>query len=705
MQGHIIMESKFIPAEVEKALYEFWEQQGLFKAEVDKKKKPFSIILPPPNANGHLHMGHAMFAYEDILIRYHKLIGDSSYWQLGLDHAGFETQYVFEKHLRKEGKSRFDFDRETLYQNIWDFVMSSKHIIKGQMRRLGFSLDWSREKFTMDTDVVAIVHETFKKLFDAGLIYRAERLVNYCTRDGTSFSDLEIESKEMEGTFYYVKFPLEDGRFITIATTRPETMLGDVAVMVHPEDKRYKHLIGKNVILPISNRKVPIIADTYVDKKFGTGAVKVTPVHDPNDFEIAKKHNLYYPAVIGFNGRMQNAGDLNGLNVKAAREEVVKRLKEAGLLEKEKPHKMVVKTCYRCGNVLEPLPLEQWYIKVKPLTSKAIEAVKTGEIKIVPKRFERILIAILENFIDWNISRQIVWGIRIPAYKCKSQNKWFVSTCTPPGCTICGGDDFEQDPDTLDTWFSSSQWPFVTLKTQGEEFYKYFYPTSVMETGHDILRAWVARMIMMGYFATDKKPFDTVFLHGMVRDGKGMKMSKSKGNVIDPLSLADKYGADALRAALIFGTKEGGDVVMSEQKVVGMRNFANKVWNIGRFIYMNKDVTSEINIELTSEKKKELAALKKEFDALSKKYIKKMNALQISMAFDETYHFLWHRFADNYIETFKEELHSGNREVYDGLKEVYEGALKQMHPFMPFVTEAIWQVFNGKESSIMREHL
>ncbi|MDO8610031.1 MAG: valine--tRNA ligase, partial [bacterium] len=646
------MDSKYQPQIIEKSLYEFWESNGYFKAKVNKEKKPFSIILPPPNANGSLHLGHAMFVYEDLMIRYHKMIGDETFWVLGLDHAGFETQYVYEKHLRKEGKSRFDFDRETLFKMIWDFVMENKGNIKNQMRRLGFALDWSKEKFTMDPEIVKIVYNTFKQLHDAGLLYRAERLVNYCTRDGTSFSDLEVINQDTEGILYFVKYPLINGGFITVATTRPETMFGDVAVMVHPEDKRYKKLIGQKVRLPLTDKIISIIADEYVEKNFGTGVVKVTPLHDQNDFEVGKRHNLPGISVIGFDGKMKNTRIVDGMKVKIAREEIIKKLQELQLLEKTKPHKMVVKTCYRCGNILEPLPLEQWYVKIRPLADKAKDLVKNKQVGLFPKRFVKRLNMILDDFIDWNISRQIVWGIRIPAYKCKlminvkcqMSKGWFVNIDNPKECPHCKSTEFVQDPDTLDTWFSSAQWPFVTLMTEGKEFFEYFYPTTVMETGHDILRAWVARMMMIGNFVTKKEPFKQVFLHGMVRDAKGQKMSKSKGNVIDPIIMVDKYGADALRGALIFGTKEGGDVVLSEQKIIGMRNFSNKIWNMARFLEINQisnnQITNPKQITISNENQKSIDEieklvkdLQKEFKEEKKNYMKQMKAYKFSMTF------------------------------------------------------------------------
>jgi valyl-tRNA synthetase len=580
--------------------------------------------------------------------------------------------------------------------------MQNKGTIKDQMRQLGFALDWSKEKFTMDEDIVQTVYTTFEHLFHEGLVYRDFKLVNYCTSCGTSFSDLEVNDKETEGLLYHIKFPIKGGGEVVIATTRPETFVGDVAVMVHPKDKRYKDVIGKTVLLPLTNREIPIIADEYVDMKFGTGAVKVTPYHDFNDFEIAKKHKLEYPPVIGFDGKMQNTGlsDLDGLYVTKARKYLVEKLTEEGYLVKTEPHKMVLKVCYRCGTTLQPLPKEQWFINVKPLSKKAVELVEKDKIKVFPKRFKKQLESILENFIDWNISRQIVWGIRIPAYQCTKNGDWFVSKSKPTDCHICHSCKFVQDEDTFDTWFSSAQWPFATLQSVGKEYFDYFYPTSVMETGYDILRAWVARMIMIGYFETKKVPFENVFLHGMVRDKHGMKMSKSKGNVIDPLLMVDKYGADALRAALVFGTKEGGDVVLSEDKIIGMRNFGNKIWNIGRFIEMNLK-ESESKQKLSSQATKELKELEKEFAILSKNYHKHFEKHEFAKAFDETYEFIWHRFADYYIEQLKEEMKNGSMELSDKLKEVYLGSLRMLHPYMPFVTEAVWQSFFGEKESIM----
>ena len=698
----IIMDSKYQPQLVEEKIYQEWEEKGYFKASVNKNKKPFSIILPPPNANGSLHLGHAMFTYEDIMIRFNKMMGKETLWLLGLDHAGTETQFVFEKYLKKQGKSRYDYKRDELYKMIWDYVAENKNHIKGQLKRLGFALDWSREKFTMDPNIVKIVYKTFKDLFDQGLVYRANKLINYCTNCGTSFSDLEVVYVERTDPLYYMKY----GPF-TLATVRPETKFGDTAVAVHPDDKRYKKWIGQEIEVEglIGKFKVKVVADRAVDPKFGTGAVKVTPAHDFTDYEIAKRNNLPMKQVIGFDGKLNHlTGKYQGLRIFSARQQVVADLQSKGLMVKIKEdyvHR--VGTCYKCGKVLEPLPKEQWFIKVKPLADQAKKLIEKKETVILPRKFKKQLVVILDNFIDWNISRQVVWGIRIPAYRCKTKNDWFISTNKPAKCQICGECQFEQDEDTFDTWFSSAQWPFATLMTEGQEAVDYFYPTSVMETGYDILRAWVARMMMVGYFYTKKTPFKTIFLHGMVRDSKGQKMSKSKGNVIDPILMINKYGADALRSALIFGTKEGGDVSLSEEKVIGMRNFVNKIWNIGRFIEINRQApNSKFQETNKSKNSKVLENLKKEFVKEKKQYLKHMNNYQFSKALGLVYEFIWHRFADFYIEQLKDEIINGNIEALGELKKVYLENLKMLHPFIPFVTEAVWKVFS-KESILLNK--
>jgi len=703
------MDSNYRPQLVEEKIYREWEEKGYFSANINKKKKPFSIVLPPPNANADLHLGHAMYVVEDIMIRYHKLLGDETLWLPGADHAGFETQFVFEKHLKKEGKTRFDFDRNTLFKMIWDFVEKNRGNMESQLRRLGFALDWKKKKFTMDKEIVKIVYKTFKKLHDQDLVYREKRLVNYCTFCGTSFSDLEVVHKEKITSLFYIKYLIPDGRFIEVATTRPETLLGDTAVAVNPKDKRYKDLIGKTIIVPIINKEVPIVADESVDPKFGTGAVKVTPAHDFTDFETGQRHKLELKQIIGFDGKLNElTGSYQGLYVNEARKKITEDLKTKNLLIKIKEdYKHQVRTCYKCGRILEPLPKEQWFIKIKPLAYKAKKLVEKDEIKIVPKKFKKVLVWWLDNFRDWNISRQIVWGIRIPAYRCMTKKEWFILVEKPAKCQVCGNCEFKQDTDTFDTWFSSGQWPFATLQALDKEIYDYFYPTTVMETGYDILPWWVTRMILLGCFATGERPFDNIFLHGLIRDKEGKKMSKSKDNVINPMEMIDKYGADALRSALIFGAKEGNDLSFSEEKVIGMRNFINKIWNIGRFIEMNRSPKSEIPNpkQIINSKSKILNELEKEYKKEKKQYLKYMNSYQFSKALGLVYEFIWHRFADYYVEQLKDTVINGNIEALRELKEVYLENLKMLHPFIPFVTETVWKVFNKENSSILLERL
>ena len=585
------MDKVYNHKDTEEKIYKSWEEKGYFKPEINPNGKPYCIMLPLPNANGALHLGHGMFTVEDILIRYHRMMGDSTLWFPGTDHAGIETQFVFEKVLRAEGKSRFDFDQETLYKMIWDYVEKNRGSIEKQLRRLGLSLDWTREKYPLNPEIVELVYKTFKKMFDDGYAYRGYRLVNCCTFDGTSFSDLEVLSEEKEGNLYFIKYPLVGGGFITVATTRPETMFGDTAVMVNPKDKRYQHLVGKKVKLPLTDKEIEIITDEAVDMKFGTGAVKVTPAHDFNDFEVGKRHNLPTVQVIGFDGKLQNTKVVDGLFVKQARVKTIELLKEKGLLEKIEPHKLVVKVCYKCKNPIEPLPLEQWFVKVEELKKKAIKVVKNGEIKIFPKSFEKIYFQWMENLQDWNISRQIVWGIRIPAWKNKKTGEWTVTEGDAPG-----GEEWEQDKDTFDTWFSSGQWPFVTLQTSKAGDFEKFYPTTVLETAADILKAWVSRMIMLGIYMTGEIPFKDVLLHGMVTDPYGKKMSKSKGNVVNPLELIDQYGADAVRFALIYGNATGNDQALSYPKLEAARKFMNKLWNMARFIEMNRTQNLKLKI-------------------------------------------------------------------------------------------------------------
>ena len=712
------MDKVYDHTKVEDALYKEWEEKGYFKPEVNPDGEPYSIILPPPNANAPLHFGHAMYVIEDILIRYHRMKGFKTLWEPGADHAGFETQFVFEKKLALDRKSRFDFDRDTLYKMILEFVQGNRPIMEGQLRKLGFSLDWSRKKLTIDPEIVAIVYKNFKKLYDEGLAYRAERLVNYCTFDGTSFSDLEVVHEDRASALFYIKYgPL------VLATTRPETKFGDTAVAVNPKDERYKQYVGQELEIEtvLGKSKIKVVADDMVDMEFGTGVVKITPAHDFNDFEVAKRHNLPLKQVIGFDGKMMEAaGEFAGLYVKQARRAIVEKMQEKGLIEKiDENYNNRVGLCYKCKNVLEPLPLEQWFIKMEPLAKPAIEAIKNGDTKIYPSSFDKLYFQFLENIRDWNISRQVVWGIRIPAYKCTSQkqearskNQWFVCVEKPEKCQICGECNFEQDSDTFDTWFSSSQWPFATLMTtrsansgQAGDF-ETFYPTTVMETGYDILRWWVARMMMMGLFATGKVPFKNVVLHGLVNDPLGKKMSKSKGNVVNPLELVDQYGADAVRFALVYGTALGNDQVLSYPKLESARRFTNKLWNIARFVEMKREA---LNPE-SQIRKIELKDLNKfAMNETDKQWVEKVSVLvsevsknlenyQFNHVSEKLYEFIWHQFADIYIEDVKNRIDDNSFVILNSLFSILNSLL---HPIMPFVTDEIYKKLTESKKSLM----
>ena len=695
------MDKVYDNKKTEAKIYKEWEEKGLFKPEINPKGKPYTIILPPPNANGALHFGHAMFTVEDILIRYHRMRGHAALWLPGTDHAGIETQFVFEKKLQENGKSRFDYDQETLYQMIWDYVETNKGGIEDQLRKLGFSLDWSRRKYTLDKDIVKLVYKTFKKMFDDGLIYRGQRLVNYCTFDGTSFSDLEITYEERNSPLYYIKYgPL------VLATTRPETKFGDTAVAVNPKDIRYQQYIGQEIEIEtvLGRARIKVIGDESVDPEFGTGAVKITPAHDFNDFEVGKRHNLEMKQVIGFDGKMNGlAGKYQGMYIKQARKEVVQDMQKKGLID-HIDHEYVhrIGLCYKCKNVLEPLPMEQWFIKVKPLAEKAIKVVKKGKIKIYPKSFEAWYFNWLENLRDWNISRQIVWGIRIPAWKNKNTGEWKVTDGEAPP-----GNDWEQDKDTFDTWFSSGQWPYLTLQTTRSGDFKEFYPTDVMETAYDILRAWVSRMVMLGLYLTDEVPFKNVLFHGLVNDPYGKKMSKSKGNVINPLELIDQYGADAVRFALIYGNATGNDQSLSYSKLDAARKFTNKLWNMARFINMKREIRNskfEIRNNLTRKQLEDLAVHKNDkemierTEKLAQEITRLLDKYDFNHAAQNLYDFIWHEFADKYIEDVKGRIDENS---YFILNTLFLILLKLLHPFMPFVTEDIYKTLWGKEDYLM----
>lgn len=574
------MDPVFDHKKYETDIYKLWEESHAF--EPHGNGNPYCIIMPPPNANDPLHYGHARFvAIEDALTRYHRMKGDATLWLPGSDHAGIETQYVFEKKLAKEGKSRFDYDHETLYKMIWEYVQKNTGVMESQLRKLGASCDWTRFKFTLDSKIVKLVYKTFKKLYDDGLVYRGKRIVNYCPRCGTNYSQLEIDPVEKKDNLYFL-----DYGSVTIATTRPETIFADVAVAVNPKDKRYKHLVGKTAKIPIINREIPVIADNRVDISFGTGALKITPSHDANDFEIGVKNKLPLLSVIDERGRMIATPEKYiGMKAETAREIVVKDLTELGLVKKVKGITHFVATCYRDHGIIEPRVSEQWFLKIKPLAKSALTSINSGEVKFVAKKYEKISRHWLNIFYDWNISRQIVWGIRIPAFRCKKCLEWTVTDgATPNECPSCKSHDLKQDEDTFDTWFSSGQWPYVTLKTTQKGDFDKFYPTSVMETAYDILPIWVLRMIMFGLYDNKKVPFKDVLIHGLVRDKQGQKISKSKGNVIDPIEMAEKYGADALRMGIIWGALTENDVSLSEENINAQRKFANKIWNAARFV-------------------------------------------------------------------------------------------------------------------------
>jgi valyl-tRNA synthetase len=650
-------------------IYDQWEKSGAFQPR--GKGKPYCIIMPPPNANDPLHVGHAMFVtLEDIFIRFYRMRGQKTLWLPGTDHAGIETQFVFEKKLAKEGKSRFDFNRQTLYQMIWDYVQKNSLVAIEQMKRLGASADWSRTKFTLDKDVVNFVWDTFIKLYRDGLVYRDLKLVNYCTRCGTAFSNLEINHVTKTEPLYYLKY----GPFI-LATVRPETKFGDTAVAVNPKDKRYQKWVGRKIQIDgLTGRfSLKVIADDYVDPEFGTGVVKITPAHDPNDYEVWRRHKNEIPGpvqVIDFNGRLNYlTGKYAGLKVAAARKLIVDDLKKMGLLAKiDNQYTHSVGTCYRCGQTIEPLPLKQFFIKVRPLTKLVLAALKRKEVKIYGHGHDKILIHWLKTLNDWNISRQIVWGIQLPVWYKKGSEKFIVSKTSP-------GKDYYQDSDTFDTWFSSAQWPVVTLKTGKPKDFAAFYPTSLMETGYDILPFWVMRMLMIGLYLTGKVPFTQVYLHGLVRDAAGQKMSKSRGNVLNPLDVVAQYGADALRMALVMSTTAGRDNAVGEEKIRGMRNLTNKIWNAARFVLL-----------LPPQRGTEDKKFQKSLVQIIKVVTQQLEDLKPGLAAETIYQNFWHWFCDQQIEAAKAGKIS--RLV---LLNGFRIFLKLLHPFVPFVTEAVWQ--------------
>ena len=695
------------PHEVEDRIYQFWVENGYFHAEPDPKKKPYTIVIPPPNITGQLHMGHALDeTLQDILIRWRRMQGYSALWLPGTDHASIATEAKIVEAMKAEGLTKEDLGREGFLKRAWEWKEKYGGTIVSQLKKLGSSCDWDRERFTLDEGCSKAVREVFVRLYEKGLIYRGERIINWCPHCKTSISDAEVEYAEKDGNFWHLRYPLTDGSgYIQLATTRPETMLGDTAVAVHPDDERYKDMIGKTVTLPLVGREIPIVADTYVDMEFGTGVVKITPAHDPNDFEVGQRHNLPIINVMDESGVInENGGEYCGLDRMDARKKIVKALEEQGYLVKIEPHKHNVGTCYRCGTVVEPRVSMQWFVKMEPLAKPAIDAVRNGDTKFVPERFDKIYFNWMENIRDWCISRQLWWGHRIPAWYCDC-GETVVSRETPTACPHCGGAHLYQDEDTLDTWFSSALWPFSTLGwPDNTEDLKYFYPTSTLVTGYDIIFFWVARMIFSGIEHMGETPFKTVFIHGIVRDEQGRKMSKSLGNGIDPLKVIDEYGADALRFMLATGNSPGNDMRYSVEKVASSRNFANKIWNAARFILMNlegHDVKGILPETLTTEDKWIISG----FNRVAKEITENLEKFELGIAVQKIYDYLWDDFCDWYIEIAKIRMNGDDPVTAQNAREilvwVMTGTLKLLHPFMPFITEEIWQTLPHEGEALM----
>lgn len=685
------------PKEVEDRIYDFWMKGKYFHAEVDPKKKPYTIVIPPPNITGQLHLGHAMDeTLQDTLIRWRRMQGYSALWLPGTDHASIATEAKIVEAMRKEGITKEEIGREKFLERAWAWKDQYGGRIVEQLKKLGSSCDWDRLRFTMDEGCNKAVNHVFKKLYDKGLIYRGERIINWCPHCKTSISDAEVVFEEKEGSFWHLRYPLSDGSgYIELATTRPETMLGDTAVAVHPDDERYKALVGKTVILPLVNKEIPIIADSYVEQDFGTGVVKITPAHDPNDFEVGLRHNLPVINVMDDGGVInENGGKYAGMPALEARKQIVKDLDEAGFLIKIEPIKHNVGTCYRCGTVVEPRVSTQWFVKMEPLAKPAIDAVKDGDIRFIPERMDKVYYNWMENIKDWCISRQLWWGHQIPAWYCEC-GETIVSEAVPTVCPKCGGTHLTRDPDTLDTWFSSALWPFSTLGwPDNTEELKYFYPTNTLVTGYDIIFFWVARMIFSGLEHMGEVPFNTVFFHGLIRDAQGRKMSKSLGNGVDPLDVISVYGADALRFTLVTGNSPGNDLRFSEEKVSASRNFANKIWNAARFILMNikgKDIDCALPKKLyTSDK-----WILNRFNNVTAAVTENLEKFELGMAVSKLYDFIWDDFCDWYIELAKIRMNGADEESADSARRVLvwtmSNTLKLLHPFMPYITEEIWQ--------------
>ena len=691
------MAKAYNPKEVEDKIYDFWQEGNYFHAEVDKDKKPYTIVMPPPNITGQLHMGHALDnTLQDILIRWRRMQGYSALWLPGTDHASIATEAKIVEAMRKEGITKEDLGREKFLERAWEWKKEYGGRIVSQLKKMGSSCDWERERFTMDEGCSKAVKEVFVRLYNKGLIYRGERIINWCPHCKTSISDAEVEFEEQAGHFWHLRYPLTDGSgYLELATTRPETLLGDTAVAVNPSDERYKDLVGKTLTLPLVGREIPIIADDYVDVDFGTGVVKITPAHDPNDFQVGLRHNLPVINVMTDDAKIvEDYPKYAGMDRYEAREAIVKDLDEGGFLVKVEKHDHNVGTCYRCHSTVEPRVSKQWFVKMDELAGPAIECVKSGKTKFVPERFNKIYYHWMENIRDWCISRQLWWGHRIPAYYCDECGEVTVAKEMPEKCPKCGCTHLHQDEDTLDTWFSSALWPFSTLgwpdKTPELDYY---FPTNTLVTGYDIIFFWVARMIFSSVEQMNSQPFDTVFIHGIVRDENGVKMSKSLGNGIDPLLVIDQYGADALRMFLATGNSPGNDMRYSEKRVEACRNFANKLWNASRFVHMNIDdynVKNELPATLETEDKWILHTL----NNVAKEVNENLERFELGIALSKIYDFIWNSYCDWYIELCKARLQSEGETAQNArqvLIYVLDKILKLLHPFMPFITEEIWQ--------------
>ena len=700
--------TKYNPAEVEDRIYQTWLDGKYFHANLDERKTPYTIVIPPPNITGQLHMGHALDnTLQDILIRYHRMKGFDTLWLPGTDHASIATEAKIVEALKKEGVTKQDLGRDKFLERAWDWKAQYGGRIVEQLKKMGSSCDWDRERFTLDEGCSKAVKEVFVRLYDKDLIYRGERIINWCPHCLTSISDAEVEYEEKDGSFWHLRYPLADGSGdVLLATTRPETMFGDTAVAVHPDDERYKDLVGKKVILPIMNTEIPIVADEYVEMDFGTGVVKITPAHDPNDFEVGLRHNLPIINVMTDDGYMNDVPpeQYRGMDRYECRKALVKQLEEEGYLVKVEPMKHNVGTCYRCGTSVEPRVSKQWFVRMEPLAKPAIDIVKNGKVKFVPDRFDKTYYHWMENIKDWCISRQLWWGHRIPAWYCDDCDEITVSREEPTKCAHCGSEHIHQDPDTLDTWFSSALWPFSTLGWPDETpELKHYFPTNTLVTGYDIIFFWVARMIFSSCEQMNAEPFDTVLIHGLVRDAQGRKMSKSLGNGIDPLEIIDQYGADALRFTLATGNSPGNDMRFSTEKVEASRNFANKIWNAARFILMNIDDSEEaphIPEKLAIEDKWIISKL----NTLAKDVNANIDNYELGIAVQKLYDFIWDCFCDWYIEIAKIRLQQGGEEAANAravLIYVLSNALKLLHPFMPFITEEIWLTLPHDGESIM----